>query len=80
MGSDGVESCGRCGVSSIVEAACSSGNDDGAARERLFGGGRIEVTESAMRRVSPHAVLAHRVKTWLDTLGFRLIYGDLAGD
>lgn len=72
MAKNGVESCGRCSMSTVVEAA-SSGTD-GADRDP-FAGERIEVAESDLRRVSGHVVWLGRLKHRLDAFATSLIYG-----
>lgn len=61
------EACGRCSLTTVVDAA--EGDHD------VLGEERIEVDEEEMRRVSVHHVAASRAKEWLDSLGTRLIYG-----
>jgi hypothetical protein len=61
------EACGRCSITTVVDA--TAGDRD------VLGEGRIEVDEDEMRRVSAHHVAASRAKEWLDSLGTRLIYG-----
>jgi len=59
------EPCGRCGMSSVVDAMEGAGPDTDAA---------IEVSEADARRVSPAAWLGG-VKRRLDELATRLTYG-----
>lgn len=66
------ESCGRCSVSTVVEA--TGDVDDGGGRNP-FDGERIELEESEMRSVVRHEVLASRVRRRLDELVTRLIFG-----
>lgn len=61
------EACGRCSITTVVDAA--DGDRD------VLGEERIEVDEDELRRVSAHYVAASRAKEWLDALGTRLIYG-----
>ncbi|MFC6905309.1 hypothetical protein [Halalkalicoccus tibetensis] len=61
------EACGRCGITTVVDAA-------GSDRD-VLGEGRIEVEEDRLRRTSLHHVAAGRAKGWFDSLGERLIYG-----
>ena len=71
------EACGRCSVSTVVEAI---GDEDGNRGEHErrpdpFEGERIEVSEETMRRVMFPAVWLGRVKTRLDETATRLVYG-----
>ncbi|WP_276271169.1 hypothetical protein [Haloarcula litorea] len=61
------ESCGRCSMSTVVDAA-GEGTDD------PFAGDRIEVDEREARAVSPGAWLAG-VKRRIDEVATRLTYG-----
>lgn len=73
------EACGRCSVSTVVDAA---GSGSGGESDDLatgggdpFDGERIEVQEDELRSVVRHEVLAGRLKDRLDALATRLIYG-----
>jgi hypothetical protein len=59
------ESCGRCGMSTVVDAADGAGLDTDDA---------IQVADDEARRVSPGAWLGG-VKRQLDELATRLTYG-----
>jgi hypothetical protein len=61
------EACGRCSITTVVDAT-------GSDRD-VLGEERIEVDGDEMRRVSAHHVAASRAKEWFDALGTRLIYG-----
>lgn len=81
MGGKRTEACGRCSISTVMDAAGSGdgedggdGEDDGDARNP-FEGARIELQESELRRVVRHEVLVRRVKDRLDDLASRFIYG-----
>ncbi len=78
------EACGRCSMTTVVDAAVGeTGPDDekpesdadgpGDARDP-FAGGHIEVDEAAVRTVSPSAWLAS-AKRRLDGVVKRLTYG-----
>ncbi|WP_248895870.1 hypothetical protein [Haloplanus halobius] len=69
MGGKGTEACGRCAMSSVVDAATEDGGD-----RDPFAGDRIEVAERDLRTVSPAAWLG-RVKRRLDAFATRLTYG-----
>ena len=61
------EACGRCSITTVVDAADGEGD--------LLGEDRIEVEEREMRRLSAHHIAASRAKEWFNSLGERLIYG-----
>ena len=61
------ERCGRCGMSTVVDAA----DGDGAGPDTEA---TIEVPDAAARRVSPAAWLGG-LKGWLDDVATRLTYG-----
>ncbi|SIR55880.1 hypothetical protein SAMN05421858_2810 [Haladaptatus litoreus] len=69
MGGKRTETCGRCGLSSVVDAA-----SDGNERD-IYGDERIEVSESEMRAVSRHTEFLGRVKNGLNSFAERLTYG-----
>lgn len=74
MGGKRTEACGRCSVSTVVDAAGSGDGEDDDARNP-FEGARIEIQEAELRRVVGHEVLVRRVKDRLDDLASRFIYG-----
>lgn len=61
------ETCGRCGMSTVVDAADADAPD-------AFGEERIEIADSEARAVSPGAWLSG-VKRRLDDIATRLTYG-----
>ncbi|MBV0923692.1 hypothetical protein KTS45_05705 [Halomicroarcula limicola] len=61
------ESCGRCGMSTVVDTADGDESDP-------FGTARIEVDDEEARTVSPAAWLAG-LKDRLDDAATRLTYG-----
>jgi hypothetical protein len=69
MGGNETEACGRCGMSSVVDAAC-----DGEDAADPFGDARIEVDERELRAVSPAAWLAG-VRARIDAVATELTYG-----
>jgi hypothetical protein len=73
MGGDEREACGRCSISTVLEATDDEDGDGGA--ENPFKGGRIELDADEVRSVVRHEVLARRVKSRLDALATRLIFG-----
>lgn len=75
MGGKRTESCGRCSVSAVVDAAGGGDEEDDGDRTNPFDGARIELRETELRRVVRHEVLVRRVKDRLDDLASRFIYG-----
>ncbi|GAA0222927.1 hypothetical protein ACFFQF_08560 [Haladaptatus pallidirubidus] len=73
MGEKRTEACGRCGLSSVVDAA-SEGNE-----RDIYGDERIEVAESEMRAVSRHTELLGKAKSKLNALAERIAYGTVRG-
>lgn len=74
MASKDIESCGRCGLSSVVDASVDD-PDPAAIRKTVYGGGHIEIDEKEFLKVSPHLLFMNRLQDWLDRLGWRLTYG-----
>lgn len=77
MGGKRTEACGRCSVSTVLDAT-ESDDGDGPGEptaENPFDGERIELEEDQLQRVVRHEVLARRVKDRLDDLATRLVYG-----
>ena len=76
MGGKRTEACGRCSVSTVLDATESDDGDAAdATAENPFDGERIELEADEVERVVRHEVLARRVKDRLDDLATRLIYG-----
>ena len=80
MGNKQIESCGRCSVTTVVDAV--EDEDDERQRERrdILGDGRIEIEERTLRSAVPHAVALGRLKRRLDRAATSLIYGSGRGD
>lgn len=76
MGGKSREACGRCSVTTVIDATESAeeGGDSGA--KNPFDGERIEVEESAMRTTAPHEFAVRRVKDRLDGVVTKLTWGD----
>ena len=72
MGGKRTESCGRCAMSSVVEA--SAADDDDAERSDPFGRARIELDDAQLRAASPGAWLTG-LRERLDGVATRLTYG-----
>ncbi|MDG5761003.1 hypothetical protein QA600_16850 [Natronococcus sp. A-GB1] len=68
------ESCGRCGISSALEAANADRDEEERAERDPYGEARIEVDEDELRRLSPGAWLSG-VAERLGALGDRLAWG-----
>jgi hypothetical protein len=74
MGGKRTEACGRCGISSVVDATAVDAEEEGRPRRDLFGDARIEVDEDSVRKVSPAAWLGGVVSK-IDQVATRLTYG-----
>jgi len=68
------EACGRCSMSTVVGAVSGEQSAEERAGRDPFGDERIEVEESAIRRVSPAGFLSD-LKDRIDDLGRRIAYG-----
>ena len=73
MGGKQKEACGRCRVTTVIDATEDANEGDGG--ENPFDGERIEVDESEMRSVARHEVLASKVTDRLDAFATRVIWG-----
>ncbi|USZ71584.1 hypothetical protein [Natronosalvus halobius] len=74
MGEKPTESCGRCAMSTVVDATEADRSDGERAARDPYARGAIEVEESSVRRVSPAAWL-EGISTRLDDAARRFIYG-----
>lgn len=70
MERNGTEACGRCSMTTVVDAVES---DEESSRDP-FGDDAIEVDETALRRVSPAAWLG-QIAGRIDATVSRFIYG-----
>ena len=68
------EACGRCSMSTVVDAVSGDKPPEERAAHDPFGGERIEVDESEIRRVSPAGWLSD-TKQRLDEVARRIAYG-----
>ncbi|WP_066412609.1 hypothetical protein [Halorubrum aethiopicum] len=68
------EACGRCSMSTVVDAVNGDESPEDRAERDPFAGDRIEVDESAIRRVSPAGFLGD-LKSRLDEVARRIAYG-----
>ncbi|SEL04206.1 hypothetical protein [Haloferax larsenii] len=66
MSGTGREACGRCSMTTVVDAAGSEGHDP-------FGDERIELDETELRAASPSAWF-EGISKRLDALAERIIY------
>ncbi|WP_266079352.1 hypothetical protein [Haladaptatus caseinilyticus] len=71
MGGKRTEACGRCGLSSVIDAT-----SDGEPRD-VYGEDRIEVSESEMRAVSRHTEFFGKAKNKLNAFAERVTYGNI---
>lgn len=69
-----VESCGRCSMSTVVDAV-NDGSDPEAIQRTVYGDSVIEVDEADLKRVNPHLVLSDRLQRWLNEIGMKVIFG-----
>lgn len=69
MGEKRTEACGRCGISSVVDAT------DGDGERDPFGDERIEVDEREARAAMRPQIAAGRLKRRLDEFATKLTYG-----
>ena len=71
------EACGRCGMSTVVDAvadeSADSGGDGSGRRRDPTAGGRIELDDARLRAVSPSAWLAG-LRRRLDAIAIRFTY------
>ncbi|ELZ31110.1 hypothetical protein C474_09754 [Halogeometricum pallidum JCM 14848] len=72
------ESCGRCAMSTVVDAvgggAETDGDDADERRASTFGDDRIELSDRELRATSPAAWLSSAVSR-LDDAASRFVYG-----
>ena len=75
MGGKRTEYCGRCAMSSVVDASQSGDDaDDAEAETDPFGSARIELDDAQLRAVSPSAWLSG-LRERLDDVATSLTYG-----
>jgi len=72
--SSGRESCGRCSFTTVVDAVEEEKDEEGE-RYDPYEGDYIEVDERELMIASAPAVLAGRVKRWLDETAYRFVHG-----
>lgn len=68
-----VEACGRCAMTSVVDAVDDDEGDDGGGRNP-FDGESIEVSEDQLRAVSRHVLVLGTVKERLNKWATGLTY------
>lgn len=74
MGGKNKESCGRCSVTTVLDATDEEDGGESGGKNP-FDGKRIEVDESAIKTTAPHEFAARRVKDRLDGVVSRLTWG-----
>ncbi|SFH75014.1 hypothetical protein SAMN04488066_12410 [Halorubrum aquaticum] len=67
------EACGRCSMSTVVDVVNDGESPEERAERDPFAGDRIEVDESAIRRVSPAGFLGD-LKSRIDDVARRIAY------
>jgi hypothetical protein len=67
------EACGRCAMSTVIDATGAGKDGDERSDRDPFAGARIEIDESGLRAVSPAAWLGG-IKGRLDEAMSRLVY------
>lgn len=72
MGTQKSEACGRCSMTTVVDAV---GDEERRAERDPFAGERIEVDEDEMRRITPGAWLGG-ITERLNSAATKLTYGD----
>lgn len=78
MGGKKTESCGRCSVTTVIDATEREEGDETSGGKNPFDGERIEIEESTMRSAVPHEVAVRRVKNRLDGFVSNLTWGSKA--
>lgn len=73
MGEKRTEACGRCSLTTVVDATDDEDGESGGANP--FDGDRIELDESELQSVVRHEVLFSRFRQRLDEWGRRLTFG-----
>ena len=68
------EACGRCSMSTVVGAVAGDKSAEERSERDPFRGGRIEVDESSLRRVSPAGVIGD-LKERVNEIARRITYG-----
>jgi hypothetical protein len=68
------EACGRCSMSTVVGAVNGDKDPEERADHDPFAGGRIEIDESSVRRISPAGFLSD-LKDRATAFGRRFAYG-----
>ena len=65
------EACGRCSMTTVVDTV----SDEDGGVQNPFEGESIEVPEEKMRAVAKPHIWAGQVKTRLDEIAARIVYG-----
>ena len=69
MGNKKTEACGRCSLTTVIDAT------EGEEQRDILGEHRIELPEDTVRRVVPHHVALSGVKARLTDAAMRLTFG-----
>lgn len=75
MGGKNKESCGRCSVTTVLDATEESDEGGDSGGKNPFDGERIEVDESTLKSTAPHEFAVRGVKDRLDGIVSRLTWG-----
>lgn len=76
MGGKRTEACGRCSVTTVLDASEAAENPDAeGGGENPFDGERIELDERELTSVVRHEVAVGKLTRTLDAIATRLTYG-----
>lgn len=77
MGGKQTEACGRCSVTTVIDAKDAVDGDEDAEEggRDPFDGERIELEERELTSVVRHEVAMGKLKRKLDGLATRIVYG-----
>jgi len=73
MGGKQKEACGRCSVTTVIDATGDHEEEEGGTNP--FDGERIELEEQEMRTVARHEALASKISDRLDAFATRVVWG-----
>jgi hypothetical protein len=75
MGGKQTEACGRCSVTTVIDAKEAVDGESEQGGQNPFDGERIELEERELTSVVRHEVAMAKLKDRLDRVANRLIYG-----
>lgn len=75
MGGKRTEACGRCSVTTVIDAKEAGDEESEGGGRNPFDGERIELEEREVTSVVRHEVAMGKLRQKLDDLATRLIYG-----